>query len=100
MNYLSELSPYLQALLAALFTTLLGAFGALIVLFGKKTNDMFSVVAESFAAGIMLAASVFSLLLPAIEQSEEGWGRYAFILDIRVFFKKCFQGLTKPLEMR
>ena len=65
MNYLSELSPYLQALLAALFTTLLGAFGALIVLFGKKTNDMFSVVAESFAAGIMLAASFFSLLNPA-----------------------------------
>ena len=32
-----------------------------------------------FAAGIMLAASVWSLLLPALSQAEKDWGRCAFI---------------------
>lgn len=32
-----------------------------------------------FTAGVMLAASVWSLLLPALNQAQNGWGRYAFI---------------------
>ena len=41
----------------------------------KKTNAAFL----GLASGIMLAASVWSLLLPALVQAENGWGRYAFI---------------------
>ncbi len=36
-------------------------------------------VLTGFAAGVMTAASVWSLLIPAIEQSEEGMGQLAFI---------------------
>lgn len=65
MNDLSTLSPVLQAFFASLFTSLLTTAGAGAIFFGKKNNENFSVLAESFAAGIMLAASFFSLLSPA-----------------------------------
>lgn len=41
----------------------------------KRTNAAFL----GLASGIMLAASVWSLLLPGLAQAENGWGRYAFI---------------------
>jgi ZIP family zinc transporter len=41
----------------------------------KKANAAFL----GLASGIMLAASVWSLLLPALAQAENGWGRYAII---------------------
>ncbi|MBQ8429250.1 MAG: ZIP family metal transporter [Clostridia bacterium] len=41
----------------------------------KKTNAAFL----GLASGIMLAASIWSLLLPALEQAGNGWGRYAII---------------------
>ena len=60
-----------------LFATTLGA--TLVFVFKVDVSQKTQAVFLGFASGIMLAASVFSLLLPAIEQSEEGWGRYAFI---------------------
>ena len=36
-------------------------------------------ILTGFAAGVMTAASVWSLLIPAIEQSEEKMGRLAFL---------------------
>ena len=41
----------------------------------KKANAAFL----GLASGVMLAASVWSLLLPALAQAENGWGRYAII---------------------
>ena len=63
-----------------LFTLFATTLGATVVYFFKeevssKTQSLFL----GFASGIMLAASVFSLLLPAIEQSGKAWGGYAFI---------------------
>ena len=65
MNYLENLSPVLQALLASLFTWLMTTAGAFVIFFTDRPNRGFSVVAESSAAGIMLAASFFSLLNPS-----------------------------------
>lgn len=67
MNYLENLSPVLQALLASLFTWLMTTAGAFVIFFTDRPNRGFSVVAESSAAGIMLAASFFSLLNPAFD---------------------------------
>lgn len=59
------------------FMTSLGA--ALVYLFKKEVSQKTQSIFLGFSSGIMLAASVFSLLLPAIEQTEKQWGRYAFI---------------------
>lgn len=57
--------PVLQALTASVFTWLMTTIGALVIFFADKPNKNFSAAAESSAAGIMLAASFFSLLSPA-----------------------------------
>lgn len=55
------------------------ALGAACVFFMKKTmSDMVQRALTGFAAGVMTAASVWSLLIPAIEQSE-GMGKWSFI---------------------
>lgn len=62
------------------FVFLMTSLGATLVYFFKEeVSPKTQAVFLGFSSGIMLAASVFSLLLPAIEQTEKGWGRYAFI---------------------
>lgn len=68
---LQSLSPLLLALIAGLFTWLMTAFGASMVLMIKKVNQKIFDAALGFAAGIMIAASFWSLLEPAIEMSEK-----------------------------
>lgn len=79
MHYdaLLSLPPVIQALLATSFTWGLTALGAAMVLFTKKVNRKFLDAMLGFAAGVMIAASFWSLLAPAIEMSEKqgipGW---------------------------
>ncbi|MBM6683234.1 MULTISPECIES: ZIP family metal transporter [Collinsella] len=62
------------------FTWLMTTAGSAVVLFtgrGKKSSTLASQIFLGFAAGVMIAASVWSLLNPAIERAEElgqvGW---------------------------
>ena len=66
MYWFSNLNPIIQALLAATFTWLVTALGALSVCFFKKINDKILTIVLGFSSGVMLAASFFSLILPAI----------------------------------
>ncbi|MEN8904982.1 MAG: ZIP family metal transporter [Clostridiales bacterium] len=70
LDWLSEFSPTTQALFATLFTWGITALGAALVFFFKtiKKNVLNSML--GFAAGVMIAASFWSLLSPAIEMSE------------------------------
>lgn len=70
--------PVLAALLAGLFTWGMTALGASLVFFFKKLDKKVSNIMLGFAAGVMIAASFWSLLAPAIEQSE-GMGRWSFV---------------------
>lgn len=55
------------------------SLGAACVFFMKKSlGDLVQRALAGFAAGVMVAASVWSLLIPAIEQSE-GMGAFAFL---------------------
>lgn len=65
----ASLSPVLQALLATLFTYLLTAIGAASVFLFKSVNRKILDFLLGFAAGVMIAASFWSLLAPAIELS-------------------------------
>jgi len=70
MNWFLQLNPVVQALIATLFTWGLTALGAALVFFFKKININVLNGMLGFAAGVMIAASFWSLLAPAIEMSE------------------------------
>ncbi|PRD50703.1 ZIP family metal transporter [Sphingobacterium gobiense] len=70
INYLSEINPVLAALYASIFTWLVTALGAAFVFFFKTMNRNFLDSMLGFTGGVMVAASIWSLLIPAIEMSE------------------------------
>ncbi len=70
---LANLHPVLQALLATVFTWLVTALGAAPVLFIKRFNQKVMDGMLGLAAGVMIAASYWSLLAPAIEMSGGKW---------------------------
>jgi ZIP family zinc transporter len=70
MERLLEYNPVLLALFATLFTWGMTALGASMVFFFKTINKKVLNSMLGFAAGVMIAASFWSLLKPAIELSE------------------------------
>ena len=75
--FFQQFSPIVQALFATLFTWGVTALGAAFVFINKTVNRKLMVAMLGFAAGVMIAASFFSLLLPAIDMAEAsgvpGW---------------------------
>ena len=70
IEFLSNLNPVIQALLATLFTYGVTALGAALVFLFKKVNKTVMDAMLGFAAGVMIAASFWSLLSPAIEMAQ------------------------------
>ena len=71
IEYFSAMNPIVSALLATLFTWFMTALGAGLVFFFKTINRKVLDSMLGFAAGVMIAASYWSLLAPAIEMAEE-----------------------------
>jgi len=69
-----HLHPVFQALLAGLFTWALTAGGAAMVFFFRQINLKVLNGMLGFAGGVMIAASVWSLLIPAIDMTEAAGG--------------------------
>ncbi|MCM3441519.1 ZIP family metal transporter [Metabacillus halosaccharovorans] len=65
-----NLDPVWQALIGTLFTWGMTALGAALVFTTKNVNDKFLDSMLGFAGGVMIAASFWSLLSPAIEMAE------------------------------
>ncbi|EKE84710.1 ZIP family metal transporter [Idiomarina xiamenensis] len=63
-----------SAVLASTATGLLTAVGAVPVLLGRRPSASFSDMLLGFAAGVMLAASFFSLIIPSIDIATELYG--------------------------
>jgi ZIP family zinc transporter len=70
INYFESINPILAALYATLFTWFLTAFGASFVFFFKNMNRVVLDGMLGFTGGVMIAASFWSLLSPAIEMSK------------------------------
>ncbi|HNT01116.1 MAG TPA: ZIP family metal transporter [Candidatus Saccharicenans sp.] len=70
MQNLSTWSPVLQALVATLFTYLMTAAGAASVFLLKTVSRKIINLMLGFAGGVMIAASFWSLLAPAIDMSK------------------------------
>uniref|UniRef100_A0A183BVX7 Zinc transporter ZIP11 n=1 Tax=Globodera pallida TaxID=36090 RepID=A0A183BVX7_GLOPA len=76
---LANLGPVTQAFLASLFTWGVTALGAAVVFVSPSSNRAFLDCSLGFSSGVMLAASFWSLLAPAIEISAHQMGKLAFV---------------------
>lgn len=70
LDFMKNFDPIVQALIATLFTWAMTALGAAIVFIGRDISRKMLDGMLGFAAGVMIAASYWSLLAPAIEMSE------------------------------
>lgn len=70
INFFINLPNYIQALIATLFTWGITLLGAMVVFFFKKVNKNLMDAMLGFAAGVMIAASFWSLLSPAITMAK------------------------------
>jgi len=90
-NFFSRFHPVTMALIATLFTWFVTAAGALPVFFTKRFNQKMMDGLLGLAAGVMIAASFWSLLAPAIDMSGGDWrpatigflmgGGFLYIID-------------------
>lgn len=85
MEWFINQSPIVQGLLATIFTWLVTALGAALVFFFKKFDKRILNTMLGFGAGVMIAASFWSLLSPAIDLSEQ-LGYSGFIIPSIGFF--------------
>ena len=81
MEFLEQFSPVTQALFATLFTWGVTAAGAALVFFTKSVNAKLMDSMLGFAAGVMIAASFWSLLAPGIEMAE-GLGQIPWLTAV------------------
>jgi len=70
VSYFESINPVLGALYASLFTWILTALGASLVFFFKGMNRALLDGMLGFTGGVMVAASFWSLLAPAIDMSD------------------------------
>ena len=71
VDYFVNLHPVFQAFLATCFTWFLTALGAAGVFFTRTVNKKILDPMLGFAGGVMIAASYWSLLAPALEMAEQ-----------------------------
>ena len=90
----------LLGFLASLAAGLVTSLGALPVLFGKDVSRRFSDAMLGFAAGVMLAASFFSLIIPGLEIAKgifaHQWAA-ALVVTAGVLLGAVFVGLLNEI---
>ncbi len=70
-GWFAEMHPVMQAFVATCFTWLMTAAGAAVVFLAKGLSRKTLDAMLGFAAGVMIAASCWSLLIPSIEMAAE-----------------------------
>jgi len=71
VDFILQFDPVMQAFIATLFTWGVTAAGAGLVFFTRAVNPRTMDAMLGFAAGVMIAASFWSLLAPGIEMAEQ-----------------------------
>jgi ZIP family zinc transporter len=71
VSFFESLNPVIQALIATCFTWAMVALGAALVFVARKPSRKLLDSALGFAAGVMIAASFWSLLAPAVDLSHD-----------------------------
>lgn len=100
------LNPIIQATLAGVFTWAMTALGSSIVFLFHDVNKRLLAIMNGFAAGVMVAASYWSLLAPSIEYAEQsGYGVWSFVPAVVGFliggvFLRVIDGVVPHLHKR
>lgn len=101
MTSLGQISPMLLGLLGSLAAGGMTTIGAVPALLGKTPSEKARDVLLGFAAGVMLAASFFSLIVPSLEVSERLYGPGAIPAAIAVagilLGMVCVAGLNRVI---
>jgi zinc transporter, ZIP family len=77
-DFIKDLNPIIQALIGTSFTYAVTALGSAVVFIREEMSRRMLDGFLGFAGGVMIAASYWSLLAPALEMSEH-LGRFAWI---------------------
>ena len=85
IDFITNLNPVIQAFLATLFTYGVTVLGSALVFLFKKVNKSVMDSMLGFAAGVMIAASFWSLLNPAIEMAND-LGMVSWLVAFLGFF--------------
>lgn len=98
MEQLLTYNPVLLALFGTLFTWFMTAAGSFMVIFFKNINQKLLNAMLGFAAGVMIAASFWSLLAPAIDMAETN-GQIPWLTAVIGFLLggACLFGVDKIL---
>lgn len=83
IEYLGSISPVLAAFYATMFTWGLTAAGAALVFLFKTMHRGVLDAMLGFTGGVMVAASFWSLLNPAIEMSEKMYPNMPWMSTLR-----------------
>lgn len=78
-HWLESFSPLVQAMIATGFTWGVTALGAAVVFLTWQVHRKVLDAMLGFAGGVMIAASFWSLLAPAIEVAKPGYGTWAWV---------------------
>ena len=79
MDWLRSQHVVMQAFLAGLFTWGCTIVGSAVVFFFKKVSRKLLDIMMGFAAGVMIAASFWSLLAPSIEYAQSSYGKLSWL---------------------
>lgn len=106
VDWFLSLHPIWQATLAGIFTWAMTALGSSLVFLFNEVNDKLLSIMNGFAAGVMFAASYWSLLAPSIEFAEQdGYGIWSFVpalvgFLIGAFFLRVVDGVVPHIHIR
>lgn len=106
VDWFIGLSPVIQATLAGIFTWLMTAFGSALVFLFHEVNEKLLAIMNGFAAGVMVAASYWSLLAPSIDYADQnGYGVWSFVPAVVGFllggvFLRVVDGVVPHLHKR
>ena len=84
--FFEGMSPVMQGFTGSLFTWFITALGAAMVFLIKDVKRGYMDTLLGFTAGVMLAASFWSLLNPAIEMAESSWGASSAWIPVGIGF--------------
>ena len=104
MDWLRSQPVVLQAFLAGLFTWGCTILGSAIVFFFKHISRKLLDIMMGFAAGVMIAASFWSLLAPSIEYAEVSYGKLSWLpaaigFLVGVFFLRLIDAVVPHLHL-
>jgi len=100
INFFINLNPILQALIATLFTYAFTILGSALVFPFKNVNRSIMDAILGMAGGLMIAASFFSLIMPAIETSDALGQRTWFVISIGFLLGGILLFLTDKISSR